>query len=80
MVITEDGYILQMHRIPHGKSSLADKEGTLPVAFLMHGITCSSADWLLAGSQKSLGKITHSRDSFRFRYLKQTQIFRVRVG
>ena len=55
MAVTEDGYILEMHRIPYGKGNLADKNGTLPVAFLMHGLISSSADWILAGPQKSLG-------------------------
>ena len=57
-VVTEDGYILEMHRIPHGKhvnSSGRAKNGTIPVAFLQHCLMCSSADWVLAGPEKSLG-------------------------
>ena len=60
-VVTEDGYILEMHRIPHGKhvnSSGIAKNGTRPVAFLQHCLMCSSADWVLAGPEKSLGKYT----------------------
>ena len=60
-VVTEDGYILEMHRIPHGKhvnSSGKAKNGTRPVAFLQHCLMCSSADWVLAGPEKSLGKYT----------------------
>ena len=54
-VITEDGYILRMHRIPHGKRSLRT-EGERPAVYIQHGITSSSADWLVAGPKKSLGK------------------------
>ncbi|XP_053698633.1 lipase 1-like [Sabethes cyaneus] len=45
-VVTEDGYILELHRIP-------GKNGSLPV-FLMHGLLCSSADWVLAGPKDAL--------------------------
>lgn len=47
-VTTEDGYILQMHRIPNpGK----------PVIFLQHGLLCSSADWVMMGPEAGLGEI-----------------------
>ncbi|KAJ3658409.1 hypothetical protein Zmor_010147 [Zophobas morio] len=51
-VTTSDGYILRMHRIPHGKNSdtVSDK-----VVFLMHGLLCSSADWVLTGTEHGLG-------------------------
>ncbi|KAL6264535.1 hypothetical protein P5V15_004641 [Pogonomyrmex californicus] len=41
-VQTEDGYILELHRIPSKNVS------SLPV-FLQHGISSSSADWVIAG-------------------------------
>jgi lysosomal acid lipase/cholesteryl ester hydrolase len=46
-VTTDDGYILEMHRIPNpGK----------PVIFLQHGLLCSSADWVMMGPDAGLGE------------------------
>jgi hypothetical protein len=57
-VETDDGYILALHRIPYGRSeSSADQRGDRPVVFLQHGLLCSSADWVMAGSVKGLGYI-----------------------
>lgn len=53
-VQTEDGYLLTMHRIPHG---LAPEAGPAPnkrIAFLQHGILCSSADWVVTGPETGL--------------------------
>lgn len=44
-VVTEDGYILGMHRIP--------QKG--PPVFLAHGLTSSSAQWVFGPPEKSLG-------------------------
>lgn len=44
-VITEDGYILGMHRIPNSG----------PPVFLAHGLTSSSAQWVFGPPEKSLG-------------------------
>jgi lysosomal acid lipase/cholesteryl ester hydrolase len=52
-VTTEDGYILAIHRIPHGKDDKG-KENR-PVVFLQHGLMCSSADWVVADPSKGLG-------------------------
>ncbi|XP_060863539.1 lipase 3-like isoform X1 [Metopolophium dirhodum] len=51
-VITADGYILELHRIPRSK---AGQEPTRnhPV-FIHHGILGTSADWVLAGAAMSL--------------------------
>ncbi|EFN73360.1 Gastric triacylglycerol lipase [Camponotus floridanus] len=46
VTITEDGYILTLHRIPGGN-------GSLPV-LLQHGLLCTSADWLFLGKDKAL--------------------------
>lgn len=54
-VQTEDGYLLELHRIPHGKRNMNPNQK--PVVFLMHGIMSSSADWVNMGSEKSLSYI-----------------------
>ncbi|KAJ0178303.1 hypothetical protein K1T71_006126 [Dendrolimus kikuchii] len=55
-VTTEDGYILEMHRIPHGRNSNS-AGGKRSIIFLMHGLLSSSADWLLMGPGSGLGYI-----------------------
>ncbi|XP_068620777.1 lipase 3-like [Battus philenor] len=44
-VYTEDKYILEMHRIPHGIDESRDQHR--PVVFLQHGLLSSSAEWVL---------------------------------
>lgn len=46
-VTTEDGYILEMHRIP--------KDGGKPV-LLMHGLLDSSSTWVIMRPKKALGE------------------------
>lgn len=53
-ITTEDGYILQAHRLPGGK--LHPLNCSLPPVVVMHGIFCSSADFFLAGPSEGLGK------------------------
>merc|ERR1719347_1724424 len=55
-LVTEDGYILKIHRIPHGLKDDGPKDGKkrLPV-FLMHGLLSSSADWVVTGPDQALG-------------------------
>lgn len=50
-VTTEDGYILEMHRIPHGLSGPSENR---PVAFLEHCLLCSSADYIMNLPEKAL--------------------------
>ncbi|XP_046451056.1 lipase 3-like [Daphnia pulex] len=54
-VVTDDGYILEVHRIPHGKGQSTDSSTPLgkPV-FLQHGFSTSDADWLISPSDRSL--------------------------
>nr|XP_022912359.1 lipase 3-like [Onthophagus taurus] len=51
-VQTEDGYLLDVHRIPHGKNNA--NETNKPVVFLMHGVLSSSADWVNLGPERSI--------------------------
>lgn len=53
-VITPDGYILGLHRIPHGRYNNT-QSGNKPVVFVMHGLLCSSADWVITGPGVALG-------------------------
>ncbi|XP_047535009.1 lipase 3-like [Vanessa atalanta] len=52
-VTTEDGYILGVHRIPHGRSS-NNIPGERPVVFLMHGLLSSSAEHVIPGPGSGL--------------------------
>jgi len=60
LVETEDGYIIEMHRIPHGKCIAGEPlagESRIPV-ILMHGNFQSSADWVLnADRSNSFGTL-----------------------
>merc|ERR1712215_430159 len=54
-VTTQDGYILAMHRIPHGRAKGSEEKR--PVIFVQHGLLCSSSDWVIATPSKGLGYI-----------------------
>ena len=53
--ITEDGYVLTLHRIPYGVTNLA--RTNRPVVFLQHGLLCSSSNWVTNPPSRSLGFI-----------------------
>merc|ERR1719341_2713945 len=53
-VTTEDGYVLTLHRIPHGKTNV-DDGGPRPVVVLAHGLLCSSFDFVVQNHEKGLG-------------------------
>uniref|UniRef100_A0A0K0EJA2 Lipase n=2 Tax=Strongyloides stercoralis TaxID=6248 RepID=A0A0K0EJA2_STRER len=47
-VKSDDGYILEMHRIPYGKVSSNNNTKTpRPAIFLQHGLLASSSDWVV---------------------------------
>ncbi|XP_060531800.1 uncharacterized protein LOC132705306 isoform X2 [Cylas formicarius] len=52
-VVTEDGYILTLHRVQHQIGIDASK----PPVFLMHGMCASSFEWILLGRRKALALI-----------------------
>lgn len=55
-MVTEDGYILEMHRIPHGRQQEhRDARIYRTPILLQHGLAGSSADWVLTGPDKALG-------------------------
>ena len=54
-VVTDDGYVLNMHRIPRGRHSNSSDAENRPVAYIQHGLTSSSADWMVSGPDKALG-------------------------
>ncbi|XP_044735390.1 lipase 3-like isoform X2 [Chrysoperla carnea] len=60
--ITEDGYILSIHRISHSPKNLPNQENERrPVIFMLSGLWCNSGAWLLTGPEKSLGFLLADR-------------------
>ncbi|XP_063239532.1 gastric triacylglycerol lipase-like [Bacillus rossius redtenbacheri] len=55
VALTADGYLLTLHRIPHGRTR--PDAGGRPVVFLQHGLLSSSADWVIMGPNTSLAYI-----------------------
>ncbi|XP_042230545.1 LOW QUALITY PROTEIN: lipase lipl-5-like [Homarus americanus] len=55
-VTTEDGYILELHRIPFGRSGPSPHARPPPV-YLQHGLLGSSADWVMNQPDEALALI-----------------------
>lgn len=53
-VTTADGYIVNLHRIPYGKDGVSENR---PAVLVMHGVSSSSADFIIAGPDKALGYV-----------------------
>jgi len=51
---TKDGYLLTLHRIPHGRNGIVGN-GPRPVFFLQHTFLSSSADFVMNNGNQSLG-------------------------
>lgn len=55
-IVTDDGYILTVHRIPFPKN-FTHKVSPRKTVLLHHGLLGSSADWVIAGPKKGLAYI-----------------------
>ncbi|KAK6625800.1 hypothetical protein RUM43_006099 [Polyplax serrata] len=53
-ITTPDGYIAEIHRIPHGRRGPSSRKEHLSPVLFQHGILCSSASHLLIGPNDSL--------------------------
>jgi hypothetical protein len=56
-VVTKDGYILELHRIPHGKGIINSGPPYGKPVLLQHGFGGSSADWLISPTDRNLGTV-----------------------
>ncbi|KAM3955566.1 lipase 3-like isoform 2-T2 [Aphomia sociella] len=53
-VITPDNYVLEAHRIPHGKDQNNQPDPNKPVVFILHGLISSSAEFVVQGPGRAL--------------------------
>lgn len=58
--VTEDGYILQLHRIPHGINN--ERHSNKPVVLFIPGLFCNSLIYLINQRDKGLPYILADKD------------------
>ncbi|XP_052759449.1 lipase 1-like [Galleria mellonella] len=56
-VITSDYYVLEAHRIPHGRDQNNESDTNRPVVLLMHGLSSSSVEFVAVGPASALAYI-----------------------
>lgn len=56
-IVTDDGYILTVHRIPVSRKSTCNTDSPGKTVLLHHGLLGSSADWVIPGPGKALAYI-----------------------
>lgn len=59
-IATEDGYLLDIYRIPYGKQE--NKKGSRNPALLMHGLLGTSRDFVLMGPERGLAYLLADRN------------------
>lgn len=69
-VITEDGYILKLHRLPPRSVN-----STKPPVFLMHGLFAASADYLVTGPKTALAYLLADNGYDGEETIKRTELF-----
>ena len=74
-VLTEDGYILGMHRIPHGRNVKYSSKSKKQAVFLGHALLCDSGEWVFGPPGKSLGYILADEGRVYFMFYNVMKIF-----
>ena len=74
-VLTSDGYILGIHRVPGAKNE-GPVKASKPVALLAHGLLASSSQWIFGPAYNSMGYALADEGLSIFnKYLQSFQFF-----